>query len=176
MQVLEGIFYTNLTEDLTQFIAEIKKKEIIDEYTAFVIFYDNTYQMVCHKYWKSLGCIILDINHSDDDDIICSNEKYLHKDTENIKFDDFKQLCDEWDLLEKHIKFAYNIDGTHRYKLDDNNYFNFWAYSAYDGPCVLFKGTTFTINEFINKILTNYPEFYNYDYSQIKPVISANHS
>ena len=41
MQILENIFYTHLTEsyteDLTQFIAEIKQKEIIDDYTIFVI-------------------------------------------------------------------------------------------------------------------------------------------
>ena len=167
MRIIEDIFYTNLTIDLTQFIAEIKQKEIIDEYMIFVIFYDNTNQIIYHKYWKSNDCIILYIKHSNND-IISSNEKYLHKDSENIKFDDFKQLCDEYDLLEKHIKFTHNIDELYNVtcKLDDNNYFRFWAHNK---SCVFFKGSIFAINKFIEEILTNYPDFYKYDYSQIKP-------
>ena len=48
MQILENIFYTNLTVDLTKYIAEIKQKETIDEYTIFIIFYGHGYNY--HKY------------------------------------------------------------------------------------------------------------------------------
>ena len=77
-------------------------------------------------------------------------------------------MCDEYDLLEKHIKFTHNIDELYDVtcKLDDNIYFRFWAHNK---SCVFFKGSIFAINKFIDEILTNYPEFYKYDYSQIKP-------
>ena len=168
MQILENIFYTHLTEDLTQFIAEIKQKEIIDDYTIFVIytqFNQKRYLKYC-KFWKSHDCIVLDIKGYEYYQLKSSNRKYLC--TRWHTFDDFKKLCSDYDLLEKHIKFTYNYKQC---KLEYPLYFKLRCYC----PIVIkFNHKEFTINEFIEEILINYPKFYKYDYGQIKPAIANN--
>ena len=177
MQILEGIFYTNLTEDLTQFIAEIKKKEIIDEYTVFVIFYDyydNIYQMIYHKYWKSHGCVILDINDNYHTGVSFSNGKYRYlENIYNHSIDKFKKMCTDYDLLELHIKFKYI--SHYLYVLNNNLYFYFYGSTEDKKVSVIdFIGKRFSVDDFIEVILNNYSECYKYDYSQIKPTIANN--
>jgi hypothetical protein len=168
MQILEGIFYTNLTDDLTQFITEIRQKEIIDDYTVFVIYAkfncNNENCLKYFKFWKSHDCIVLDIDEYEHCQLKSSNGKYLC--TYQHTFDDFKKLCIDCDLLENHIKFTYKY---RRGILKDNLYFRFEYYC----PTVIgFNYKPFTVNEFIEEILTNYPEFYKFNYSQIKPANS----
>ena len=166
MQILEGIFYTNLTIDLTQYIAEIKQKETINEYTIFIIFYNNSYNY--YKYLKSRDCILLNIDGIYPDILSFSNGKHSYRKTlcDNT-IDEFKKMCDDYDLLEKYVKFEYS--NSHWYALYDSDlYFYFWNGNR---KPILFKCKNLSINEFIEEILTNYPEFYKYDYSQIKPAI-----
>ena len=83
-------------------------------------------------------------------------------------FDEFEKICSDYNLLEKHIKFTYNYEQC---KLNDSLYFIFqdrWS------KIIRFNRKLFTVNEFIEEILTNYPECYKYDYSQIKPAIANN--
>jgi hypothetical protein len=157
MQIIEDIFYTNSTIDLTHIIDEIKQREIIDEYTIFIIDNDISY----YKYWKSHDCVIL----IDNDMMKCSNGKYLC--SKDGTFEDFKKLCNAYDLLEKHINFTFI--GGKWYKLD--NKFTFSINYHYRDTRIAFNRLHLSINEFIKEILTNYPEFYKYDYSQIKPAI-----
>ena len=160
MKQIENIFYTNLNDNLTQYIAEIKEKETINEYTIFIIvFYLGNYDYI--KYWKSNDCIISGIDYTNN--IISSNGKCMYiNNNNNVKIDDFKQLCDEYDLLETHIKFTY-----------DNGYcilsdeFRFY----FQATIIEFNDNIFTTNEFIEEIITNYPEFAKYNYSQIKSAI-----
>ena len=167
MLVLEDIFYTNLTEDLTQFIAEIRQKEIIDEYTIFVIYdqFHETSRLNYFKFWKSRDCIILDIKDHVYYRLISSNKKYLWIQPHHT-FDEFKKICSDYDLLEKHIKFTYNYKQC---ALKDGMHFNFQEYHS--KIVIRFNCKLFTVNEFIEEILTTYPECYKYDYSQIKPAI-----
>ena len=160
MRQIEGIFYTNLTDDLTQFIAKIRQKEIINEYTIFVIFCSTGYNYRYYKYWKSCDCVIT-ITNDNPNFILFSNGKYKYlKDVYETTIDEFKKMCDNYDLLESCIKFTAD---TRWYNLNDRLYFYFY------GLLVSFNGRKMTINDFIEKISTNYTEFYKYDYSQIKP-------
>jgi len=161
MRILEGIFYTNLTIDLTQYIAEIKQKEIIDEYTIFIIFYNRYYGY--YKYWKNHDCTLLWIDNQYH--IIFYNKKYMYLEPPyNYTINKFKKMCDDYDLLEKYIKFK---SGDCYYILFDNIYFE----AIYNEEYISFKGKNLSVPDFIEEILTNYPESYKYDYSQIKPVI-----
>ena len=169
MQVLEGIFYTNLTEDLTQFIDEIRQKEIIDAYTIFVIYVQFGYgtRLNYFKFWKSHDCMILDLKDSAYYRLNSSNGKYLYR-FQCTPFDDFKKICSEYNLLEKYIKFTYNY---RQCKLKDD--LNFVFRDNYP-MTIVFNYKEFTLNEFIEEIMTNYPECYKYDYNQIKPAIANN--
>ena len=171
MQILEGIFYTNLTEDLSLFIKEIKQKEIIDEYTVFVLFINNLpdinpkYRITYDKYIKSHDCIILKIDEYYKN-IHCSNRKYMNVKYFNIDY--FKKYCSIYDLLEPYIKFtpfthsAYILSNKLAFYIDANK------------SKIVFNNIEFSITNFIEEISTNYPECYKYDYSQIKPVITNN--
>ena len=161
MQILEGIFYTNLTEDLTQFITKIRQKEIIDEYTIFVVFI-NTNQINYNKYWKSHDCIVLDIKDCASYWLNSSNGKYLL--SLHTPFDNFKKICNDYDLLEKHIKFTYDRGIC---KLNTCHCFYFALH--YSITPIEFNEKRFAVEEFITEISINYPEFYKYDYCQIKP-------
>ncbi len=95
-----------------------------------------------------------------------SNGKYIRVD-DIVEFNDFKKICEEYELLEKYIKFKYMNNRWYRwYVMCDNLYFGWNGVNP-----IRFKGKTLSINDFIEEILTNYPEYYKYDYSQIKPAI-----
>ena len=163
MWTFEGIFYTNLDINVSAFIAEIKQKEIIDEYTIFIIYFQT--HLNYFKFWKSRDCIILDIDKYSYQ-LISTNKKYLWIQSYTT-FDDFKKLCSDYDLLEKHIKFICDYEWC---KLKDGLYFNFQYYCS--KIIIKFNCKRFTVIEFIEEILTNYPEFYKFNYSQIKPANS----
>ena len=74
-------------------------------------------------------------------------------------------MCTDYDLLELYIKFRYV--GSHWYDLNNSLYFYFY------GSTIDFKGKILSVNDFIEEILTNYPECYKYDYSQIKTIIDT---
>jgi hypothetical protein len=155
MQVLEGIFYTNLTEDLTQFIADSAKFNLGLA----------TPPKLDSRHWKSHDCMILDFKDPSYYRLNGSNGKYLYR-FQRTPFDDFKKICSEYNLLEKYIKFTYNY---RQCKLKDD--LNFVFRDNYP-MTILFNYKEFTLNEFIEEIMTNYPECYKYDYSQIKPAIA----
>jgi hypothetical protein len=173
MQVLEGIFYTSLTEDLTQFIAEIKQKEVIDEYTIFIIFYGCSYYY--SKYWKSSDCTI-NITNNYRSGVSFSNGKCRYLDNSyKHTIDGFKKMCIDYDLLESHIKFKYERHFVYVLKPGELYFHIYDLLSEVKNEKVLvidFKDKRLTVNEFIEEILTNYPELYKYDYGQIKPAIT----
>ena len=162
MRIIEGIFYTNLIEDLTQFIAEIRQKEVIDEYMVFII-YSNGVSRFYQKYRKSHDCAILDV--FDCHITQCSNKKYLNL-INSPTLEDFKKFCDNYDLLEKYIKFTHYSFGW--CSLSNNIEFRF----STPPDEIYFNAKFYTTEEFITEIQENYPEFYKYDYSQIKPSIT----
>jgi hypothetical protein len=124
------------------------------------LYYDHVPSYV--KYWKDLDCIILNT--------CFSNGKYICVD-DNVEFNDFKKMCEEYELLEKYIKFKYRHNRWCSWcVLYDGLYFN-WCRG--NDP-IRFKCKNLSINEFIEGILKNYLEFYKYDYSQIKPAIANN--
>lgn len=178
MFVFEDIFYTNfdLTENLTQYIAEIKQTSIINEYTIFIIYYNmKNKRYEYSKFLKSHDCIVLNIKGSYQNDVSFSKGKYVYLNCCDGIYNggkttivEFKKICDDYDLLEKHIEFKY-ICG-HWYKLKKNVVFNYLKFNK-ELP-IIFEDKRFSVNDFIEEILTNYPEFYKYDHSQIKPVIS----
>ena len=161
MRLIEGIFYTNLDNDVSAFIAEIRQKENIDEYTIFVIF--NIWERIDYcKYWKHHDCLIL--NLKDDKIPQFSNDKY---DTCNSR--DHKKYFDDLDLLEMHIKFT-RITETPYCSLSNISSFTILS-PSYPWSVAFGNKYYYTIAEFIFDIQENYPEFYKYDYSQIKPAI-----
>ena len=163
MRIIEDIFYTNLTDDLTKIIAKIRQNEIINDYTIFIIYTQLGYRgcLKYFKFWKSHDCIVSDIDTYYSP--ICSNGKYLFI-QQGATFDDFKKRCDDYDLLKKHIKFTYKMINQCELEHGFRFYFGYWSLTPIE--CSYKR---FTIDEFIHEILTNHTEFYNYD--QIKPVV-----
>ena len=161
MQIIEDIFYTNLTEDLTQFILAIKQKEIIDKYTIFVIF--NEHSLVYNRYWKHHDCSVLRLENDKFPEF--SNSKYS-----NSYLIQYEKYFEIWSLLDKYIKFTRNRMSIYC-KLSNDLEF---AVSIYllNHKSLGFKYKYYTVEEFITEIQENYPEFYKYDYSQIKPSIT----
>ena len=142
-------------------IIAIKQKEIINEYTIFIICYNNKI-LTYHKYRKSHDCIILIVE--DGRIIRSSNRKYLNL-IHRTTFEEFKKFCDDYDLMEKYIKFTYYDYGL--CSLSNGIGFRFYT----PPKEILFNNKYYTTKEFITEIQKNYPEFYKYDYNQIKPVI-----
>jgi hypothetical protein len=180
MRLIEGIFYTNLDNDVSAFIAKIRQKENIDEYTIFVIYYESGYECIIYdRYWKHHDCLVLRL----DDDTFpqFSNSKYCI-----YSFVNYEEFFDIWDLLEKYIKFRRidmlpplrNIKTSIKLipvmsahcKLPNNLDFALNTDLMKSTP-LIFKHKYYTTEEFITEIQENYPEFYKYDYSQIKPAI-----
>ena len=81
-------------------------------------------------------------------------------------FDEFKKYCNNYDLLETYIKFTYI--SSYYYKLSNGLIF----YAHISEMKIIFDNTIFSITEFIEFILTNYPDVYKYDYGQIKSIIN----
>jgi len=160
MQIIEDIFYTNLTEDLTQFILAIKQKEIIDKYTIFIIF--NEHGLNYNKYWKHHDCSVLRLK--DDTFPEFSNNKYSHYLIECEKYFDL------YGLLDKYIKFTHSRSRYYCNLLNTDLEFSVRMYLL-NHRSLIFKHKYYTVEEFITEIQENYPEFYKYDYSQIKPAI-----
>ena len=80
-------------------------------------------------------------------------------------------MCINYDLLESHIKFKY--EGLFLYALKPDELYFYFYDSLIEAKnekvsIIDFKGKRLTVNDFIEEISTNYPEFYKYDYSQIK--------
>ena len=100
--------------------------------------------------------------------INCSNGKYM---SAVFQFDRFKKHYDAYDLLETYIKFT--SIGNNLGKLTDQ--LHFYITHKNQDPKITFKENCFSINEFIEEISTNYPDFYKYDYSQIEPAIDIPH-
>ena len=159
MRIIDNIFYTNLDDNLTIFIENIKQKEVIDNNTIFVLYYDH--KLYYHKYWKCCDCMVLKLVNNRF--LQFSNGKYF-EDT----LLDYKKYFDDYDLLEKYIKFTY-IKGNAYCELANKLVFIIIA-DAYliNSKPIVFNDLYYTVNEFIEEILTNYPELYKYDYSQIK--------
>lgn len=169
MHIIEGIFYTNLDIDISAFIVEIKQDKIIDKYTIFVIFNDE-HGLVYDRYWKHHDCSVLRLENDKFPEF--SNNQYSN--SYLIRYEKYFKI---WSLLDKYIKFT-RIRMSIYCKLSNDLEFAVSIYLLNNKSLGLnhkswgFKYKYYTIEEFITEIQENYPEFYKYYYSQIKPAIT----
>ena len=182
MFVFKGIFYTNfkLTPNLAQFIAKIKQMTHINKYTVFIIYFNKRYKHYEYiKYWKSRDCKVLNIRGKRQNEVSFSKGMRIYRcsgaiddefglyDGCTITIDEFKKMCDDYDLLEKHVEFKYKNDW---YTLNSST-INYFHLKFNRELSIMFEDKHLSVNDFIQEIMTNYPECYKCNYSQIKPAI-----